>query len=146
MAKVRKFSNKTFTCAKCGNEFTALRKHELCPVCNEEKRKAYQKSYVRKENRGKLVIKKVEKVERKKTLNTVQKQPREPSRCLFCGKMTTDGDFCKTCRKDGFDNVYLLTHHSNGWDNKKKERVAVVSGWRGQPCVGFFAGRNGPTY
>ena len=138
MAKVRNFSKKTFTCAKCGKEFIAMRKHELCPVCNAEKRKAYQKSYVRKENRGKPVV---AKPEAKKP----DKKPPKP--CKFCGKMTTQGDFCRNCQSEGFDNVYRFTGHSNGWD-KKFTKAKIEFGWRGRACVGFgtLAGRNSGNY
>ena len=153
MAKVRKFSEKTFTCAKCGKEFTALRKHELCPVCNAEKRKAYQKSYVRKENRGKPVVAKpeVKKPEAvKKSEKKVDKKKQEkktPKPCKFCGKLTTNGDFCTACVKEGFDNVYNFTGRSNGWD-KKFTKAKIEFGWRGRACCGFgtLAGRNSGNY
>lgn len=146
MAKVRVFSEKTFVCAKCGMSFIALRKHELCPVCNDEKRKAYQKSYVRKENRGKPVVQKSEN-KKDKTDNPVEtKREKKLTHCKFCGKLTTIGDFCRNCKNEGFDNVFRLTGRSNGWDRVKRKRISVVSGWRGQHCVGTFSGRNWATY
>lgn len=148
MARVRNFSKKTFTCAKCGKTFVALRKHDLCQVCNAEKRKAYQRSYVRKENRERPVVQKSEKKKDKADKSVEKKAEKKLTHCKFCGKLTTNGDFCRNCKNEGFDNVYIVTGRSNGWDKQRITKTKIKFGWRGRACVGFgtLAGRNSGNY
>lgn len=70
--------------------------------------------------------------------------PSSATRCLFCGKPTTDhSGFCRSCKRDGFDTVYFLTgRKSNGWDwhernaellaswdERRKHRIFVTAIW-----------------
>jgi len=40
-------------------------------------------------------------------------------RCKFCGKPAYGEDFCAYCRREGFDNVYMVTGRSNGWERRE---------------------------
>lgn len=59
-------------------------------------------------------------------------------KCKYCGstRHVAKNMFCRNCLKEGYDNVYRITHRSNGWDRVMPEGMKVVGGWRGQRVAG----------
>ena len=39
-------------------------------------------------------------------------------RCKFCGAKIFAEGFCEKCKREGFDDVYEVTHRSNGWEKR----------------------------
>lgn len=132
---------RTLVCEKCGESFVAYHKRSLCPECYAKARKEYLRDYARR-RAGKAAAKDGGKPsaaaqEAEATAAPSAKTAGEPTRCLFCGAvLLKGGQFCKTCLREGFNNVYEVTGRSNGWDRKPSAKVKIVSGWRGQGVIG----------
>ena len=73
------------------------------------------------------------------TLTSIEKH-KPFVRCKYCGR-PTKRDFCPNCVSEGFDQVYLITGRSNGWNRVQTTKVKITDGWRGQPRAG---GRSQP--
>lgn len=132
---------RTLVCEKCSRSFVAYHKKSLCPECYAQARREYMRDYARK-RAGKVQAKAAERsvAEPKaepRAEGSAADAKRTFGRCLFCGSiLKKEGRFCKTCLREGFNNVYEATGRSNGWDRKPGMRVKVVSGWRGQSVIG----------
>lgn len=100
----------------CGRVFMASRKHaRLCPECT---RKGRWTSLARH-------------------LASIGNHAK---RCLYCGKKILGNlDFCDHCRMEGYDELYSVTHRSNGWDARPMEKVTPCGGWRGRKTMGGFS-------
>jgi hypothetical protein len=40
-------------------------------------------------------------------------------RCLFCGNITNNQFYCKSCRGNGFHELHMATGKTNGWDKRR---------------------------
>lgn len=65
-----------------------------------------------------------------------RKKMADVRRCKFCGKIAYGQDFCRSCTRDGFNHVYMMTGRSNGWERREAHEAikanpkSIVFGWR----------------
>ena len=111
------------TC-RCGATITGGKHRAYCDACAEVRR-SLQAEYANLEAEGrtggepcaKFVSRKYEEW----LVSDVEEHPREARQCLYCGRtfVSSKGEYCASCVRDGLHYVHQVTGRTNGWDKRR---------------------------